>query len=183
MKNKPSRSHSFIKYLVCCFMFVICSIELTACGFHLRGDVSLPTALHQIYIEDTAITFSKFRSLLIKALKDRHIIVVPRPSNNVFTLRILDEQYTSTIGSISSSTNTRQYLLQYNINYELRNPRGKVVLASEPIQTNRTLTINSNAMLGSSYEETTIKEEMRLDAVNQLINRLGSSEVATKIMN
>lgn len=161
-------------------LFLTLSLCLTSCGFHLRGYAPLSPALQQMYIA-APTPYTKFYSLLMQSLEDRGIKPATIATENNFILRILDEQYNRVDGSVSAATNTRDYILYYSIRYEIVSPTGIKVIAPQNITVTRTLTVNIDAMLASNYEEETIKDEMQLDIIYQLLTRLASPQVTAAL--
>ena len=63
--------------------------------------------------------------------------------------------------------------MNYQITFKFQEANGKEIIPTTTITTTRQLTINSNRILGSNFEENTLKHEMRKDAVIQIIDRIG----------
>ena len=154
-------------------------LTLAACGFHLRGMLSLPASMQKL----TVLSLSNDSPLvptLTSALQVAGVDVVP-PGQAPFTLTILTDDFTSSIGSISASTNTRQYSLSYRVSIQLNDKDGTIVIAPSTLQTYRTLTVDANMILGSNSQEFTLKQEMREDIVQKVLAQIASKQTKARI--
>ena len=142
------------------------------CGFHLRGVIDMPP-----WLNDIAIMVQKVHRDLGPDLKEQleayHIHVSKRPNQARYWL-ILEEDFEEKhITSVSSSTTPRQYQVTYTVQFKLEEANGKDIIPTSRVTATRLVTINSDRMLGSNYEEGLLKEEMRHDAIIQIIDRIG----------
>ncbi|MDI1353176.1 MAG: LPS assembly lipoprotein LptE [bacterium] len=150
---------------------LIIVLLLTACGFHLRGMVDIPKWLNNVSIisndDDNQIA-----ALLASQLDGYKIKVNPDPSDADYWLTINSVKINQQIVSIGASTNPRQYQLNLTVNFMLQTRKGQLVRARRSVVVSRQLTINNDRILGSNEEETILIEEMKQEAVTQIINRL-----------
>lgn len=146
---------------------------LSACGFHLRGNVPLPPGLSPIYIE-TASPYDPFIQTLEETLTHRGIALAESPKDASTTLHIIRLNLAENLNSVSASTNTRQYTLVYSVEFELLGKKGQILLPQAALSTSSPVTVNSSQVLSTSSEEQTIKQEMQQRLVQQLMARLGA---------
>ncbi|STX29029.1 Rare lipoprotein B [Legionella beliardensis] len=153
-------------------LILFCLIGLiTSCGFKLRGWVEMPTWLNNV-----AIIVRGAHHDLIPMLKDSlqayRIHVTDNPSQASYLLILERDAVQQQITSVGASTNSRQYLLIYTLQYSLLKVGGEQVITSRTVTSSRQLTVNNNRILGSDNEETMLYHEMRQDAVRQIVNQL-----------
>ncbi len=156
------------------FLMLLCStLLLTSCGFHLRGIHGLPAWLNNvaIVIEDA---HRDLEPLLTTQLQGYSLRVNPDPATATYWLIMEQDTTRQQISSISSSTTPRQYQLIYSLRFKLTRAKGKEILPSSTVVVTRLLTVNSDRILGSNFEEETLKREMRMDAVVQVLDRIGA---------
>lgn len=153
------------------FFVGILTILLAGCGFHLRGFADLPSWLNcvAIIIEDAN---HDLQSLLKDQLEAYKIVVPDAISQANYLLVIEKDGYRQEITNVSASTAPRQYLLIYDVQFSLRQIKGRPLISSSHIFVTRQVTINNDRILGSDAEESLLKKEMRADAAIQIINRL-----------
>lgn len=110
--------------------------------------------------------------LLKNQLKAYSITTVDDPAKAVYWLIIEQDNFEQQIASISSSTTPRQYQLIYRVYFKLQRVKGQEIISSNRVIVTRQITLNSDRILGSTNEEEQSKNEMRRDAVIQIIERL-----------
>ncbi|MCX7118405.1 MAG: LPS assembly lipoprotein LptE [Gammaproteobacteria bacterium] len=151
---------------------LLATVCLLGCGFHLRGFVAMPSKLR-----DVAIVVESVNRDVAPMLEDQllayHIHVTDNPSDAHYWIVLEQDMEEQHITSVSSSTTPRQYQMNYQITFKFQEANGKEIIPTTTITTTRQLTINSNRILGSNFEENTLKHEMRKDAVIQIIDRIG----------
>lgn len=152
-------------------LLIVISLFLSSCGFHLRGLVELPKWLENVYIADKVNDRDLITKLKVM-LKSYKIRVNPDPSTATYWLIISKSVSHQQIISVGASTNPRQYQLILEVEYSLMLPKGVTLSENKVITVTRQLTINNNRILGSNEEETVLLDEMRQEAVAQLLNQL-----------
>ncbi len=146
-------------------------ILITACGFHLRGHVAIPDHVKTIYI-DPENPYDPTQRELRQALRLSGITVTDNPQD-VYTLRLLREDYSSEPLVIGTDGITKQEQMNLSLQYQIIPPAGEVP-EPQTASTQRTLNVNENQVLGQNQEERIILREMRADLANQLLRRLSA---------
>ena len=158
-------------------IFLLLSIGLSGCGFHLRGLVNtMPSWLNNVAII-TQQPHQNLAPLLKDQMEANHIRINPDPSQASYWIIIDSETISQQMSSVSSSTTPRQFQLIYTVLFHLQEAKGKEILPVRPIIVTRQITSNSNRILGSNDEEAQIKDEMRRYAVIQILNRIQRGSV------
>ena len=115
----------------------------------------------------------ELRPMLQEQLRAYNINICPDPSSASYWLLIQSASFQQQMTSVSSSTTPRQYQLIYTVRFRTQSRDGKQTFPSRLIVVTRQITINSDRILGSDEEEAITRQEMRRDAVMQILNRLG----------
>ena len=147
-------------------------LGLSACGFHLRGAVNFPP-----WFSTVAVIANNTAHGLVQTIESRlegYKIKVLTDSNAApYWLIIEDTMKKEQITAVSSTTIPRQYQLSYKVRYKLIAAKnGKILVPSSTVSSTRQLTVNNDRMLGSDNEESLLYDEMRDDAVMQMISQL-----------
>lgn len=153
------------------------ALLLSACGFHLRGLINPPTWLNNVAIVSES-NEKQLLSMLSTQLESYHIEVNPDPALAKYWLVINSETLNRQIISIGASTNPRQYTLLLTLEFMLQTPKGKIIKTPKKIHVTRQITINNDRILGSTDEERIMVDEMKKDAVIQIINQLNHRDEA-----
>jgi len=160
----------YLPYPHVLWLVILC---MTGCGFHLRGMVDMPQWLDNVAVVEEG--HRELASLLREQLEAYNIKVSSDPALAVYWLMIQSEAFQQQITSVSASTTPRQYQLIYTVHFKLQAKQGKEIVPSSQVVVTRQITVNSDRILGSDEEEDITKQEMRSDAVMQILNRLSRS--------
>lgn len=153
---------------------------LVACGFHLRGNIPLPTELSPMYIETTD-PFHPTILAIQDGLEASKIAVAKSPSTANTILRIIDIKSTENLISVSASTNTRQYALVETVQIEVTDKTGKVIVPVSTLSGSNPFTVESNQILTAASQKDLLSDEMQQAIVQQLFARLGSKGAKTAL--
>lgn len=144
---------------------------LVACGFALRGAVTLPPVLERVHL-----THAQGGSLLLLDLADAlqqagsEIEMEPRPG--VAVLEIQDEKRQRRVVAVSPEGRAQEYQLQLRIRYRLLRD-DEEMLAPQSLELTRELSAGGGErVLGRESEADALEEEMRTDAVRLILRRL-----------
>lgn len=147
------------------------------CGFHLKKEPPLPEELHSIYFK-SAYPYSHLTLVLKQVLRSQGIKLTDEPNEAQLTLNVISETYSSSTLSESASAATKEYSLTYTVKYSLLDQDGETVYGPKQIQTFRYYTVNEDQVISSTNELDVIHREMQRDALYQMLNQLGSEDVA-----
>lgn len=150
------------------------SLFLTACGFHLRGMMEVPTWLHDVAISADAVD-TELVAMLKSQLNSSKVKVHRNILEAPYLLVITNSNFQQRIISIGASTNPRQYELILTVELMLQSKKGEILLPKRQIMVTRQLTVNNDRILGSNEEERILMNEMRQEAIIQLCSILFKS--------
>ena len=142
---------------------------LVSCGFHLRGQVTIPENLKKLRLT-SQISDPIVQQLKI-TLQKYGIIVVNAGQKAPSQLTIESLDHNTAFATTSANTNTKQYNITYNLTFSLFSEE-KPLLSHAVVSSSRTLTVNANRILGSDDEEITLKQEMQQELVQKLLTRV-----------
>ncbi|HQC71996.1 MAG TPA: LPS assembly lipoprotein LptE [Candidatus Competibacteraceae bacterium] len=154
---------------------VMAVLLLAACGFQPRGQAQLPPELAVLYIQSqTAIATPpglvsrKLRTLLASS----GVTVVNDPAQATATLVVLRESDGRRTVSADRFDVKREYILAYDVSYEVRLVNGKVLVPAESLIANRALLFDENQVLGFEAAQEALANSMAEDLAWQIIRRL-----------
>ena len=166
-----------------CFirLFILLSfgVLLSGCGFRMQGEKSLAAPLNRLYLQAPDPYGQLVRSLK-EYLKISHVQLVSKEEASTI-LTITQDDTSQELLSVSGTQQTRQYILRVTVSFEISNPEGLSLLPTQTLTESRTITIQSNQILGSSNETNLFYQQMRRTLAYSIINRLASREVARAI--
>ncbi|MDC5850813.1 LPS assembly lipoprotein LptE [Vibrio europaeus] len=148
---------------------VLMASLLSACGFHLRGDYSVPEELETMSLTSYD-QYSSFTRMMKGQLRMSEIDVVP-PAANIPNLHLLSEGVGERTLSLYQNTRAAEIELTFRASYRVTVPE----LGSKTFSTSVTRSYLDNPLtaLAKSVERDMIEDEMRKLAASQIIRQMG----------
>jgi LPS-assembly lipoprotein len=148
---------------------ILTVLLLTACGYHLRGAIDLPSEMKAVYIEGASASLQEqFR----KALASSNVQLVTSRSAAGTIITVSNEENLKRALSLGASGYANQYGLEYRLNYEVTDVNNKPLVTSQPISIKREYFNNQQLILGKDNEEIVIRNEMYQQAVRTIVNQV-----------
>lgn len=154
---------------------------LSACGFHLRGDYSVPEELNKISVTSYD-QYSTFTRMMKGQLRMNDVEIVP-PAENTPNLHIISESVGERTLSLYQNTRAAEIELTFNASYRVTIPD----LGSKTFATSVTRSYLDNPLtaLAKSVERDMIEDEMRKLATSQILRQMArlKANIAAGSMN
>lgn len=151
---------------------LLLAVMLTGCGFHLRGQVSLPENMRVVSIDGIA-PYSEFAVELRRALANNGVSVVDSASSAQAIIKLSGLRFDRRVLSVSPLTGkVREYELVYSVDMRVVDTAGKQLLAPHRLRQVRDFLFDENAVLGKATEEAQLRKEMQAELIQQVLRRL-----------
>lgn len=128
----------------------------------------LPASFQTVYISAAANQQQLLRALE-QEFKSYHVNVFQSQKNSNIELFIDNVQFNRQISNISSSTTPKQFQLYLIVKYHVIDSNGHNCIPNGQVVINRLVTMNSERLLGSNYEQDFFQEEMQVEAARQMV--------------
>ena len=152
----------------------VLSLMLASCGFHLRGQATLP--FETLYIDGNRD--SPFVNELKRAVRSGSTTkLVDNPAEAQGILQIVGESRQKVILTLSGGGRVREYKLLYNISYRVHDGKGKDLRPQGEIALKRDVSYDDTQLLAKESEEALLYRDMQSDAVQQLFRRLQATKL------
>ncbi len=143
-------------------------LVLTACGFHLRGQLDLPPALASTYIETNGADSNLIKRLR-SSLLGNGVVVTANRSEATAILRILRDSYDRRVLSVGGGRKIREYEIHYAVQFELVELGGDPLVAPQTVELFRDYTYDEDDILGKQGEEASIRKDMIREAGDRIL--------------
>ena len=163
-------------------MSLLLLVGLTACGFHLRGQLELPEAMAATYIESAGVNADLVKRLR-NSLQNNGAQVTTNRSEATAILRLLNDSADRRVLSVGGGRKVRELELHYAVRFELVELGGDHLVAPQQVELFRDYTYDENDILGKQGEEANIREDMIREAANRVLRIIQaalSSQVGSK---
>jgi len=148
---------------------------LSACGFSPRGKFPVSSYLQNLYLQ-TSSNFTPLSQSIEKTLAENNIELASAPDNAEIILKVFNEQQTNSLITVGANQETRQYKLNYSLQFSLYNKQNKLILGPRTIMEYRTQIIQANQLLDNNSETDQLYESMREQAVIDLMYQLTAKD-------
>lgn len=159
-------SRHFSSFLVVIFL----SFAVSACGFHLRGQLPLPEAVSVIYIDADRTDFTR---QLEKSLRGSGATLVDDPSQAKAILQIVDEYAEREVLTLDSNTRASSYKLYYTVDYVLANSKQELLKEGKLVEQNQ-YSFDSGQAVVQESQERELLEEMYKELALKVVRQIGS---------
>ncbi len=147
------------------------TLLLGACGFHLRGQGASALPFQSLYIK-SANDYAPFITELKRAIEANSVQIADASDQAQLTLHIVSEVTDRQILSLSGGGRVREFRLQYRISLRAYDQKQQDWLAPEEITMRRDFSYDDSQVLAKEQEEALLYQNMRSDAVQQILRRL-----------
>ncbi len=144
-------------------------LQLGACGFSPVAPAQIPFENLYVAAPDYSSFGAQFKRY-VESFSRSRLANAPRQADAI--LEILDETQQKQILSLSAAGRVQEYLLRYRIAFRVRDANGKELLPADEITLERDFIYDDDAALAKENEELFLYQDMRQDAIQQLVRRL-----------
>ena len=150
---------------------LILTLLLGACGFHLRGQGGFAFPFQTLLIQAPNANVPLILDLK-RAVQLYGIKLVDTSENAQLTLHIVFETMSKQILSLSDAGRVREYQLNYLVSLRAYDSKQQEWVPADEIVLQRYLSYDNTQILAKEMEETVLYQDMRTDAVQQILRRL-----------
>lgn len=150
-------------------LFIISLITMvSACGFHLRGQLPMSESTNIIFVDAEKSEFS--RSLETQLVSNGATLVADATAAKI-SLKINDLRLERITSTIDARGKANSYSLVYTIDYEVIGSDENSLQANS-LQESRDYTFDATQVLQQEREEEQLEEDMRKELVVRLVRQL-----------
>jgi len=155
------------------FALLMTTLLLTACSFHLRGQVSMP--FETIYLQ-TANPNSPFIRELRRNLEANQVKMVNAADQAELVLNIVSEIPDKQVLTLGADGRVNEFRLFYRVSLRAYDHQ-KDWIPAEEIALRRDYSYDDTIVLAKEAEETLLYQSMRSDMVQQIMSRLSRAKL------
>ena len=141
---------------------------LSACGFQLRGQYTLPFSGVFVSTPVGSVVAAELK----RELANIPTKLMPSPKDADAQLNIIEDRRDRQILSISAAGRVREYDLKLRVLYQLTDGKGGVLIPSSEILLSRILSYDDSRIIAKQQEEALLYQDMERDAVAQILRRM-----------
>ena len=157
------------------FTLLMTTLMLSACGFHLRGQISMP--FETIYLQ-TANPRTPFINELRRNLEARQVKMVNAADQAELVLDIVSEIPEKQVLTLGADGRVNEFRLFYRVSLRAYDHE-KDWIPAEEIALRRDYSYDDTKVQAKEAEETLLYQSMRSDMVQQIMRRLSRAKLQT----
>jgi len=152
-------------------LFAIMSVSITACGFHLRGNIPLSDSVKNMYLNAPEGTF---KDELEDILTGSGATLSDTKSGAQVVLNVTKALSDRSVGTLDDRGKVDSYNLRLNVVYVLSNVAGEPIRASSSLTETRRYNFNPEQVVQSESEEEELLGSMEQAIALRIIRQLST---------
>ncbi|QSX77219.1 LPS-assembly lipoprotein LptE [Agrilutibacter solisilvae] len=153
-------------------LIVSLALALTACGFHLRNDLTLPPDLGPVQVKSVD-RYSPLADSLRSSIQ-RAGVATGTGGQNTVVLDLLSERWGDTPISVDQFGRSQEYSLRHAVIFELRLADGTDLMPRQTIELSRDYISNPVNTIGTEGEREMLVRELRREMSASILRRIGA---------
>jgi LPS-assembly lipoprotein len=151
---------------------VIISVLLTACGFHLRGLADIP--FKTVYVEGNKMPISPD---VVRILKTNGVEITKNREKAELVIEIMRDTANKRILSLGGGGRNiagavREFELVHVLTFRMKTGKSELWDKPRTIENRRDFSYSDPEILAKAYEEAMLYENMRQDAVREILRQI-----------
>lgn len=156
-------------------LIAVVALALSACGFHLRDGVALPSDLGPVRVV-TSDPYSALGESLAQALERAGATPAGKPAkegvDSASTLNILSERWASTPISVDQYGRAQEFTLRYAVVFALRQGDGRILVPQQAVEMSRDYVAAPTDSIGKASESELLARELRREMTAAILRRI-----------
>ena len=149
-------------------------LALSACGFHLRGAMSLPDNLDPVKVVSTD-RYSPLAETLAGALTRAGAEPATAGTESPAVLELLAEKWGDTPVSVDERGRAQEFSLRYAVVFELRNGDGTLLVPRQNVELSRDYISVPDASIGTEGERDILVRELQREMAASVLRRIDAA--------
>jgi LPS-assembly lipoprotein len=148
---------------------------LSACGYHLRGELALPAGMERVHVESSD-PFGPLKRNVEKALERSGAKIEAAAGDGIAEVSLTGVSIAPIVRSVSSNARVNEFTMLYHVELQITDGAGKVLMPKQVIEQSRVFTFDQTQAIGTGAEQDEIKKEMERDMTQAVVRRVDSAE-------
>ena len=148
---------------------------LGGCGYHLRGELTLPAGMERVHVESSD-PFGPLKRNVEKALERSGAKIEPAAGDGIAEVSLTGVSIAPIVRSVSSNARVNEFTMLYHVELQITDGTGKVLMPKQVIEQSRVFTFDQTQAIGTGAEQDEIKKEMEREMTQAVVRRVDSAE-------
>ncbi len=153
------------------FPLLLVVVSLTACGFQLRGEVKLSTALSPMFVTGVNTRETLYAEIQ-RSLRAGGVRITQDPARARGWLKISDSDFQQNVLSVDARGKVVEYELVQTLGFSVLDRQRKPIVPQITLIARRGFVNPETTVLGKSSERDRLRDAMQRELVRKLMARL-----------
>ncbi|HET6807020.1 MAG TPA: LPS assembly lipoprotein LptE [Frateuria sp.] len=149
---------------------LVCTLALSACGFHLRQSAALPASMQRLHL--TVGGGGDLQRDLARALEDSGVTLEDEGGPGIAELKIPVAAFGTDTLSVSGGARVTEYTVRYQVRFEVDDSNGQVLVPQQRIDMSRDFSYDALNTVGTEAQVEEIRRSLNDDMVQAILFRL-----------
>lgn len=150
-------------------LLLVC-LALSACGFHLRENARMPSAMQHVHL---LVTGSEgLQRKLARALESSGVVVEDNSGPGIAELDVPTAAFSTDSLSQGGYVRITEYAVRYHVTFFVNDANGQALLPSQSIDMQREYSYDSSDAIGNAAQVEQIRQSLDDDMVQAILFRL-----------
>ncbi|MEO7065872.1 MAG: LPS assembly lipoprotein LptE [Rhodanobacter sp.] len=151
-------------------LLLLSVLALSACGFHLRANATLPAAMQRVHV--TVSGGGDFQRSLTRALRSSGATVEDEGGPGIAELRVPIASFSNDTLSAGGYARITEYAVHYHVQFSVTDANGVVLVPSQQIDMQREYSYDATNTVGNASQVQEIQRSLNDDVVQSILFRL-----------
>jgi LPS-assembly lipoprotein len=161
-------------------LLLVAAFALSACGFHLRENATLPPQMQRVHV--TVNGGGDFQRHLARALQTSGVTVEDDSGPGIAELRVPVAAFSTETLSAGGYVRITEYAVRYQVQFDVTDAAGQILVPHQRIDMSREYSYDASNTVGNESQVQEIQRSLNDDMVQAILFRLqaaGKHELAT----
>lgn len=145
-------------------------LSLSACGFHLRGNIPLPDGIKNMFVAAPA---GSFKDQLELVLENGGAVIAANRGGADVVLKVTRAESSRSVGTLDERGKANSYDLEFEVKYRLLDPQGGEIREAT-LRESRRYNFDPELVIESESEEADLLIDMETDIALRVVRQLSS---------
>ena len=150
-------------------ILLILAVSISACGFHLRGNIPLDDGIKNRFVSAPE---GSFKDQLESVLGSGGAIIATTEASADVVLVVTKAATSRTVGTLDEQGKANSYNLKFKVSYSLKDRAGVVIRPVAKLAESRRYDFDPETVVETEAEEAELQESMEQDISLRMVRQL-----------
>ncbi|MEO6926570.1 MAG: LPS assembly lipoprotein LptE [Rhodanobacter sp.] len=151
-------------------LLLLVALALSACGFHLRENVALPTSMQRVHLTVNGQTY--LQRQLTRALETAGVTVEDDAGPGVAELQVPTAAFSTDTLTSGGYARISEFAIHYLVQFVVTDASGQVLVPPQHINMSREYSYDASDTIGNASQVEQIQKSLNDDMVQAILFRL-----------